>query len=189
MFSSDCDGHKGGWWKNPALRSQWMSLMDVHFTDHTQGTLSPSAGSSNRPDSAWEKRRARFCFPARPPARVGSHLSHWQIYESGSGTDWFFHLSVCHARSVSIHCSVQRAAGTRGALHVFGPGCPAYYGLSDCWLTSMLSLIANENTLQWEMIKAKLQTWPWTSKWIPLVHLSSPTAYAAYYHKWPKTFR
>lgn len=137
--------------------SEWASWMFISLITHRVLFLHPLGPIvSYRPDSAWEKRRARFCFPARPPAHVGSHLSHWQIYDSGLALTGFFHLSVCHARSVSIHRSVQRAAGARGTLHVFGPGCPAYYGLSDCWLTSMLSLIANENTLRWEMIKAKL---------------------------------
>lgn len=43
-----------------------------------------------------------------------------------------------------------------GLAHVFSSDCPAYYGLSDRYLTNIVSLIAKENTLWWEMIKAKL---------------------------------
>ena len=136
--------------------SEWAAWMFISLITHSILFLHPLGPIvSYRPDSGEREGRDSASLPGHQPMlEATSHAGRFMTLVLA--LTGFLHLSVCHAHSVSIHHSVQRAAGTRGTLHVFSPGCPAYYGLSNCWLTSMLSLIANENTLRWEMIKAKL---------------------------------
>ena len=83
--------------------SEWAAWMFISLIVHSVLFLHPLGPIvSYRPDSAWRERRARFCFPARPPAHVGSHLSHWQTYDSGSGTDWV-PASVCLPCTLCLH--------------------------------------------------------------------------------------
>ena len=167
-----------------------MSCVDVHFTDHTQHTVSPSTGSYRLIQAwFWRERRARFCFPARPPAHVGSHLSHWQIYDSGSGTDWV-PPSVCLPCTLCLHpplCS-ESSRDTWDS--------PCVQPWLPCLLRSF-RLLTNKHAIthsKWEYPPVRNDQGQAldlaTNKQVNSIGASLvPHSCAAYYHKWPKTFR
>lgn len=167
-----CDGHKGCWWSNATFRLHWMGFLDVYFTVFSWSHIR-CCFSTLGPKVSY---RSWFCWE-------GSGERRKILLDRGRGLSSFLPghqpmLEAFHTLADLWLWFWQWLGPLAYTLCLYLPLCSeSIWGMwtSPCvqpWLPCLLqpfrllankhpiTHIANENTLQWEMIKVKVSIWP-----------------------------